>query len=82
MLRLEEQRVESGCSISTLLLYQGESQNLVHTQMWCSTAGDARRSPIWDSRCGYFHFPLSFILSWPIFFSTQLVENYLTDNAR
>ncbi len=29
---------ESGCSISTLLLYQGESQNLVHTQMWCSTA--------------------------------------------
>ncbi len=28
---------ESGCSISTLLLYQGESQNLVHTQMWCST---------------------------------------------
>ncbi len=30
---------ESGCSISTLLLYQGESQNLVHTQMWCSTTG-------------------------------------------
>ena len=30
---------ESGCSISTLLLYQGESQNLVHTQMWCSTSG-------------------------------------------
>ncbi len=30
---------ESGCSISTLLLYQGESQNLVHTQMWCSTPG-------------------------------------------
>ncbi len=24
---------ESGCSISTLLLYQGESQNLVHTQI-------------------------------------------------
>ncbi len=38
-MRLEEQRVESGCSISTLLLYQGESQNLVHTQMWCSTSG-------------------------------------------
>ncbi len=30
---------ESGCSISTLMLYQGESQNLVHTQMWCSTTG-------------------------------------------
>ncbi len=28
---------ESGCSISTLFLYQGESQNLVNTQMWCGT---------------------------------------------
>ncbi len=38
---------ESGCSISTLLLYQGESQNLVHTQMWCSTPGRGGRQALW-----------------------------------
>ncbi len=32
---------ESGCSISTLLLYQGESQNLVHTHHVVQHSGEA-----------------------------------------